>query len=220
MKEKITILADSGLNRDYINFFNKSYDAQFIEFRDIISGKHDHVDLLLFTGGADITPSYYGENRGMYTGNNPARDKTDMFMFNYLKKVPKVGICRGSQLLTVASGGKLIQNVNGHLGNHLITVGKKDYEITSTHHQMLFPYALPSADFKIIAHSKEKRSNTYTNGDDEEMVLSEEFVEPEIVLYPKSKSLAIQGHPEFLRCPDKTVEFCLNTIKSFVKEYS
>jgi hypothetical protein len=125
------------------------------------------------------------------------------------------------------SGGKLIQHVNGHSGNH--TIHFKDsikeyyqlnnrlyeYEITSTHHQMMFPYNIRNKkDYEILAWSSKFRSKTYLNGKNEEISLPENFVEPEIIYYPETYSLCIQGHPEMKTCPQDTVIKLLNLIDS------
>src|SRR5690606_26079714 len=115
------------------------------------------IDIALFTGGEDVDPSLYGQNVGNNTFINVKRDSQEKSLYHILHpKTLKLGICRGSQFLTVMSGGSLIQHVEGHGGNHLITVvdthplDKEEIdifrvdpdrfmtmEITSTHHQMM-----------------------------------------------------------------------------------
>lgn len=67
------------------------------------------------------------------------------------------------------------------------------YRITSLHHQMVNP---GEVKHKLIAYSQYPRSVTYLDGDDKEIELEHGFLEPEIVWFPKTKSLGIQGHPE------------------------
>lgn len=103
------------------------------------------------------------------------------------------------------NGGKLIQDVRHHAiyGTHPIidSATENVYEITSTHHQMQYPYKLPTNCYKILMYSVEQ--GYHHTG----LILSEdEFFqlvkyEPEIVLYTqpgKPKCLAIQGHPEVM----------------------
>ena len=107
------------------------------------------VDLVVFTGGADVNPELYGEKKIPGTGVDPARDERDIAVFEYYKNIPKVGICRGSQFLNVKNGGALWQDVNYHGRSHdlinlLALPGTKfDYDtkvaVTSTHHQMMIP---------------------------------------------------------------------------------
>jgi carbamoylphosphate synthase small subunit len=132
--------------------------------------------------------------------------------------MPKLGICRGGQFLTVMNGGKMIQDVNNHSGNHKIThVGSGQvYEITSTHHQMMFPFNLPDHRFELVAHSQYFQSTKYLNGNDEEFDLPKDFLEPEIIYYPESNSLCIQGHPEYNHCPEKTKQWCFKLMDMYL----
>jgi GMP synthase-like glutamine amidotransferase len=178
------------------------------------------IDLVVFTGGADVSPRYYGDEQGKFTTVNEKRDAIEENYYAYFRGIPKLGICRGSQFLTVMNGGKLIQHVTGHTQSHTIHLKVNEWEdpndhiITSTHHQMLYPF--DCRRYELLAWSKEFRSNTYLNGQNKEFKLPSQFLEPEIVYYPDSNSLAIQGHPEFDRCPKTTSEMCLTLIKKFL----
>lgn len=76
-----------------------------------------NVDLLYLPGGADIHPSNYGENPGMYT-SNPDVHKEAFFrdkLKNYIDAdIPVFGVCLGMQQLAVHHGCKLIQNLINH----------------------------------------------------------------------------------------------------------
>jgi len=75
-----------------------------------------------------------------------------------------VGICRGSQFLTVMSGGRLFQDVSGHaiMGTHLIKFKDgSSLGITSTHHQMMNPFYLSKNEYDLIAVSEKNRSSKY-----------------------------------------------------------
>lgn len=225
IKKKLTILVDSGFNKDYKSFLETMYELEVVTIKDYNKGVlTNNIDLLVFTGGADVNPAYYGENIGSNTNINTSRDEEEENLFYRFDYLPKLGICRGSQFLTALSGGKLVQHVSGHLGNHDIHLksskshlingtGKfNTYNITSTHHQMMFPFNLKKENYRIIAWSKRFKSDTYLNGKDEEIKLPSDFVEPEIVYYNNSKSLCIQGHPEFESCPANTSSMILNLI--------
>ena len=99
------------------------------------------------------------------------------------------------------NGGILIQDLENHamISTHPIIdlVERKEYEITSTHHQMQYPFNIPTAEWTCL-FAAPRRSSYY------EGLLRIESVpyEPEIVLYHKEglpKCLAIQGHPEYMR---------------------
>ncbi len=77
------------------------------------------VDGLLFPGGVDIDPRYFNERPSQHLGRiNPLLDSTEV---NLCKKalsenVPMLGICRGCQLITVAAGGTLVQDIPAQIG--------------------------------------------------------------------------------------------------------
>lgn len=221
MKNKtITVLINDKLsNTSYLAFLREIFDINIIKYSEY---NYEHIDLVLFTGGEDVNPLYYNESQGNRTSCNIERDKVEKAMFNSCgRKTFKLGICRGSQLLTVLSGGKLIQHVEGHTRSHTIISKYPDinykYVITSTHHQMMFPYNLKEESYDIIAYSEYFLSNTYLNGKNLEVDLPDNFVEPEIVFYKDTNSLCIQGHPEMASCPEETKNMIKNLIIKSLK---
>ena len=71
-------------------------------------------DGLLLPGGADIEPALYGRVRDEKCGKpNELRDKNEFEIFNAFVKTgkPILGICRGFQLINVACGGTLHQDI-------------------------------------------------------------------------------------------------------------
>jgi putative glutamine amidotransferase len=74
----------------------------------------DHVDGLLLTGGEDVGPERFGQARHPALGTvNPVRDATEVELVSIARHraVPTFAICRGVQLLNVALGGSLVQDI-------------------------------------------------------------------------------------------------------------
>jgi putative glutamine amidotransferase len=72
------------------------------------------VDGLLLTGGRDVDPSHYGEARHPATQDaEPGRDEFEMALVRGALQddVPLLAICRGAQVLNVATGGTLVQDI-------------------------------------------------------------------------------------------------------------
>ena len=73
---------------------------------------------LLLSGGPDIDPALYGEERDSDAGLNLNRllDDLELRVLEWAleRDMPVLAICRGMQLLNVAFGGKLIQDLPGH----------------------------------------------------------------------------------------------------------
>lgn len=169
----------------------------------------EQADIVMFTGGADVSPEFYGEVQGQFTMTNPMRDIREKKIFEESKDKLCLGVCRGSQLITSLSGGSLIQHVTGHTGcTHYFTTNKDEqYKSPSTHHQMMYPF---DTKHEMIAWSSVHKSTMYLDGMDNEIKLPEGFLEPEIVWYPETNSLAIQSHPEFT--DDPILHNYLNTL--------
>ena len=194
--------------------------VNFIENAELVD-KLEDAQLVVFIGGEDVTPSLYGCRRHPTTYNNTKRDEKEKSIFEKINPKTQVvyGCCRGSQFVTVMNGGLLVQNVNNHAigSTHGITDGYKVYEITSTHHQMMYPFNLESG-YDILFTSYNNSSDIY-EGDK----ISSAYIhdrEPEIVLYHRDrlpKCLAVQGHPEMI--PNSQVAKMINElIKDLVNE--
>lgn len=73
-----------------------------------------NVDAILLPGGGDVDPSYYGEARHpTFEAAEAGRDELEIALANKARAVdmPLLAICRGLQLLNVARGGSLIQDI-------------------------------------------------------------------------------------------------------------
>lgn len=181
----------------------------------------EEADLVMFRGGADVIPTLYNDKQHPRTHYDGGRDAKEIGEFTRALALDKkmLGICRGSQFLTVMNGGRLIQDVTNHAiaSQHPIEApGIGQGMITSTHHQMMYPYQLPEQNYQIIAHPPEALSEHYQVGDRSNMELPDDFVEPEIVFYPKTNSLGIQGHPERMNKHTAGVKLCKKIVDAYL----
>lgn len=72
------------------------------------------LDGFLFTGGGDSDPKYYGQSMLPECGTpNAARDEFELALIKAAVTAgkPVLGICRGEQVMNVALGGTLIQDI-------------------------------------------------------------------------------------------------------------
>lgn len=74
------------------------------------------VDGVLFSGGEDVDPAFYGEEQQWGCGDVcPLRDEFEVKLLRALlekhPEKPILGICRGEQVLNVAMGGTLYQDI-------------------------------------------------------------------------------------------------------------
>lgn len=207
-KDLRIIIADNSRSSEYVDFLNERFNTTVVK-------NGEECDLVLFTGGEDVNPTYYNEEVGKFTHFNDRRDKIERDVYNIYRFTPKLGICRGNQFLTVMNGGKLIQHLNGHGGTHdIIYSDLNTISVTSTHHQAAYPFNLPESQYKIIGYSKHFKSGTYLNGNNEEIDIPKNFVEVEIVKY--KDCLGIQGHPEYSTASTQFKKTSLNLIEQLV----
>ncbi len=81
----------------------------------------DRLDALLLIGGADLDPSMYGAARDPATeATYPDRDRFEIALLRGAleRELPVLGICRGMQVLNVAMGGTLLQDLVAQDGSH------------------------------------------------------------------------------------------------------
>jgi putative glutamine amidotransferase len=71
------------------------------------------VDGILLTGGPDVDPALYGQPKHESTAIDPKRDAFEMPLSRaaIAGGVPLFAICRGVQVLNVAAGGTLVQDI-------------------------------------------------------------------------------------------------------------
>jgi len=80
------------------------------------------LDGLLLAGGVDIHPNEYGEPVETFCGEiDPHRDAIELNIARWAlaEQKPILGICRGIQLLNIAAGGSLYQDIAAQLPNAL-----------------------------------------------------------------------------------------------------
>jgi putative glutamine amidotransferase len=82
----------------------------------------ESLDGILFTGGGDVDPAYWGAQRHPATDIDPARDTSELMLMKAAldRDLPVLGVCRGMQVMAVAAGGSLHQHlpdVIGHEGH-------------------------------------------------------------------------------------------------------
>ena len=156
----------------------------------------EEPDLICFTGGSDVSPYLYHEEKHPRSFCDDIRDKQEVFIFEEAKEkgIPMVGICRGGQFLNVMNGGKMYQHVSNHTVSHVIcdVLSKSEIVATSTHHQMM----RPEKDAIIVATADQYGFKEYMDANG---IVAHHGHEPdiEVLFYPATQSLCFQPHPEF-----------------------
>lgn len=106
-------------NRDYVEFL-KCADPNVMVMTVPLVNEEEAADIaelfdgLMITGGADLDPALYGKDNHGSTDMYPWEyDSTDLHLYHAFRKAkkPVLGICRGIQVINVAEGGTLIQDL-------------------------------------------------------------------------------------------------------------
>ena len=159
------------------------------------------LDGIVFTGGEDYAPAYYGKEEHEKLGEvNVTRDTYDLTLFKLAtdRNIPTLGICRGLQLINVAMGGTLYQDLPsekpsdikhnqeeaGTVPTHGVSVvegsmmhqifGEKEIQVNTFHHQAIDKLA---PGLKIVGWSNDS-------------------VPEMIEAYPHRQIIGTQFHPE------------------------
>ncbi len=98
---------------------------------DALADLFDRLDGLCLAGGVDVDPACYGEARHPALGSIDApRDATELTLARWAlaADLPLFGICRGIQLLNVAAGGSLYQD----LAAQIPSAHRHDYSLADS----------------------------------------------------------------------------------------
>lgn len=208
MAKKVYIVGGANIAQEYaLMFLERGYSLT----SDIGS-----ADLVQFTGGADVDPSFYGEEKHPRTSSNLGRDYTEAEVFHKAKSLdkPMTGICRGGQFLNVMNGGAMYQHINNHCRVHDMHVEGTIIPVTSTHHQQMIPHE----SGQVLGVAYESTIREYMQGgvlrddgraDDEDDI--------EVVFYPDTKCLCFQPHPEFRSAPEACTDMYFTLLKKYLE---
>ncbi|PYQ27577.1 MAG: hypothetical protein DMF56_19550 [Acidobacteria bacterium] len=87
------------------------------------------LDGVLLAGGDDCDPSLYGEERHAATEMmDPRRQANDVSLAKYAREagIPTLGICLGVQVMNVAAGGSLVQDIDSELETEIEHASKPE----------------------------------------------------------------------------------------------
>jgi len=101
-----------------------------------IAGLLDSLHGILFTGGVDIHPQEYQEQPHPLLGDvDLERDRFEMALFKYVweqTNLPILGVCRGLQVMNVALGGTLWQDLPSQRPSH-VHHSQRDHRYKAVH---------------------------------------------------------------------------------------
>lgn len=163
----------------------------------------DMVDGILFTGGHDINPRLYNQEKKETCGLQcNKRDEMESYLFKKCiqNDKPILGICRGIQLFNALLGGTLYQDLSTEYQSKIKHTMQKPYDRGVHNVDILKDTPL----FKIIGEEKIS-VNSYHHQAIKDLspalvanAISEDGLIEAVSMPNKKFMMAVQWHPEFL----------------------
>lgn len=177
------------------------------------------VDGLVLIGGADIDPLLFNEEPHRHIGSVVRkRDDSDLLLMKaaYKRQMPVLGICRGQQIMNVAFGGTIIQDIPSQVENTIL------HKQPSKRGELAHTVAVKTPKFKEIFTEETFRVNTFHHqsvGKLGEGLLVSAVAKDGIIEGIEHEShpycVAVQWHPEEL-APNGDV-YAQRLFKSFIE---
>ena len=161
----------------------------------IVSDYMEMIDKLILTGGQNVHPQFYGEKKTIESDDyNLVRDEFELALLKEAlrQNKPIMAICRGVQLVNVAFGGTLHQEIEGHWqglpfgtshsietveGSVVAKLFGKENQVNSVHRQSIKDLA---PNFRVTAVDPRDQTVEAIESIDEHRIIG------------------LQWHPEFL----------------------
>ncbi|MDR1786740.1 MAG: gamma-glutamyl-gamma-aminobutyrate hydrolase family protein [Spirochaetaceae bacterium] len=160
-------------------------------------------DGFLFTGGHDVDPQVYGEEKSPRCGAPcTARDRMESFLFRAAvlgEGKPALGICRGIQLFNALLGGTLYQDIPSELSTRITHVQGAPYDVPA--HGVRIAPGSPLADLlgtdSLQVNSYHHQGIKRLAPGLEPMAAAEDGLVEAVYMPGKPFVWAVQWHPEF-----------------------
>ncbi len=215
----------SGTSKNYIHAIEEHGGIPRILYPSVADSEYTNIDGLLLTGGGDIHPDHFGQEwHPSLKYVNEERDKLELPLCREAIEadLPVFGICRGIQIMSIAMGGSLYQDVPSQFEDPL-THPAKSYGDDSQHEIEIAPNSRLS---KLVRKSADEVNSAHHQAVDE---IGEGFVvtarsEDGVVEAMEDPSkrfvLGVQYHPERMIKTPEFREHRRKLFEAFIKAAS
>ena len=183
----------------------------------------DSCDGFVLTGGIDVHPVFYQNARVDYPNTtvfNESRDHFEMQVFEFARQQnkPVLAICRGMQLVNIALGGNLIQDLqeNGFTNHRKGPDGDREHKIDVEPGTLLAQITGVQHGFVNSAHhqgldqiAEELKVSAFSEDGVVEAIEYKDANKPFL--------LAVQWHPERMQIPASNLAFSQNIRSAFME---
>ncbi len=176
-----------------------------IDNREDIQELANKFDGFLLTGGQDINPKIYNEEKTNHCGYiNDYRDTMEKILLEEILKIDKpiLAICRGFQLLNSSLGGKLYQDINIERNSGESSFHRQEKPYNKPAHKVILKE--DSLLYKIVNKNEISVNSMHHQGIKvlsekvREAAISEDNIIESIYLEDRKFVLGVQWHPECL----------------------
>lgn len=172
----------------------------------------------LFTGGQDVSPSLYQEERKDWCGTCCVlRDEMEVYLLKRAVKQGKsvLGICRGLQIMNVCYGGTLYQDLSMEYKSNINHRMKPPYHREA--HKVFVKKDTPLYEIlqkeEIGVNSCHHQAIKEISPDFRAMAISEDGLIEGIYMPSETFIAGVQWHPEYFYKED---ESCRKLVRAFV----
>jgi len=173
------------------------------ESENVLKQTADKFDGFLFTGGHDVNPKLYGQEKTVHCEELcEERDRMEAYIFReaVLKQnKPALGICRGIQLFNVLLGGSLYQNIPTELPGAITHVKGPPYDVPAHTVRIVKKsplYELFGKEHIEVNSYHHQGVNRIAEGL-EIMALADDGLVEAVYMPDRQYVWAVQWHPEF-----------------------
>jgi putative glutamine amidotransferase len=168
----------------------------------------DRIDGLLLIGGTDVHPGTYGQSVSVYVEpTTPLRDDFELALTRaaFARDFPILGICRGLQIMNIANGGTLHQDLEqrGFTGHRAYpgSLGESTYHAIDIQPETLAARAAGSGTRQVNSHHHQGVDLVAEGAAVTAFAVADGL--PEALEWPALRfALGVQWHPEAMPIDD------------------